>query len=161
MQFQSIAERDEFLLKVAHRIPAKLPNLMSNIVFTFEPGRNWVVFRYPDLHNCHYELHLAKRSKNHAQYFGNSTVDIIAVYYKGGPNTRAEWLKAMQVHVPSFNTKLAEPVVLGEWGKDWVWLALNLRKYENFGYDPDVFSSAIALFIQITFGPIHQVFLGT
>ena len=122
---------------------------------------NYLRIRYPNLPYSMYEMHFAKRSKHHAKHFGTGHLDLIAFYFGEGVNlsTRLAWLEALEPMEETISKQIGMPIVVGEWGDNWAWIAVCLQ-ISSSNRNAQRYTNIFAKFIEATYGPIQQAFAG-
>lgn len=85
-------------------------------------------------------------------------MEILAFYFGIGVDysTRLAWLDSMLPFERKIGTQLWKNVVLGEWGANWVWLAIAMDWYVEGVRDAKSYSIYTARFFQVTYTPIYK-----
>jgi hypothetical protein len=126
----------------------------------FDPPQyssNYLRIRYVDLPYSMYELHFAERSKHHAKHFGTGHLDLIAFYFGEGVgrNPRLVWLEEILPMKEVISEQLDMPVVIDEWGDNWVWIAACLQKHPGYR-NAGSYASTFAKFLEETYQPVKK-----
>jgi hypothetical protein len=154
-----MGENDIFFQQIESHLRSGLPVGLRHFNIS-DKDRNFLRLKYPEFKYSMYELHFAKRSRNHAAHFGTGHLDVAAFYFGNGATLemRHEWSAEIKSEIGRIQDPMGSmPVKFGRWGEKWEWIAVCLQEAPVYR-DAVSYGESFTRFIEASYHPIKRAF---